>query len=138
MQFTYYADTFLYDPFSSPPIWKQVLTRGYPTYRAQPKLFTDQESGRVFLFGGYVNADFIPDGKHIISKSFNDLWELRLDIEGGHFDDVDLEEEARTAGLGPWKRCFNCGSAGQWKKCGGEWTMWCSSVNITHMMQNAF
>lgn len=119
MRFTYYADTFILDVTSSSPRWKHVLTRGFPTYRAQAKLFVDPESGRTFLFGGYTNTDFVPDGKHIVSKTFHDLWELKLDVEGGHYENVDQEEEARTASLGPWKRCFNCGSAGPWKKCGG-------------------
>ncbi len=118
--FTYYADTFVHDPAANPPTWKHVITRGFPTYRAQAELFCDPETGRTFLFGGYTNSDFVPDGKHIVSKTFNDLWELKLDVEGGHFDEVDVDEESRTATVGPWKRCFNCGSAGPWKKCGGE------------------
>ncbi|KAI0088055.1 hypothetical protein BDY19DRAFT_994473 [Irpex rosettiformis] len=117
--FSYYGDTFIHDPTSNPPLWKHVITRGFPTYRAQTKIFCDPETGRTFLFGGYTNSDFVPDGKHIISRAFNDIWELRLDVEGGHFEEVDLEEEARTATVGPWRRCFNCGSAGPWKKCGG-------------------
>lgn len=123
MGFTYYADTFMLDSASSPPQWKHVLTRGFPTYRAQAKLFVDSKSGRTFLFGGYTNTDFVPDGKHIVSKTFHDLWELKVDVEGGHYEDVDQEEEARTASLGPWKRCFNCGSAGPWKKCGGTFAI---------------
>ena len=119
-RFSYYGDTFIHDPTTNPPLWKHVITRGFPTYRAQAKVFCDPETGRTFLFGGYTNSDFVPDGKHIVSRSFNDLWELRLDVEGGHFEEVDLQEEARTATVGPWRRCFNCGSAGPWKKCGGE------------------
>ena len=46
--------------------------------------------------------------------------ELRLDTPGGHFAEVDLADEARTAHVGPWETCFNCGSTGPWKKCGGE------------------
>lgn len=119
--FTYYADTFIYTPDETGARrWKHVLTRGYPTYRAQAVLFSDPATGRTFLFGGYINSEFVPDGKHIVSRAFNDLWELRLDVPGGHFEGVDLDEEARTASVGPWKRCFNCGSAGPWKKCGGE------------------
>jgi hypothetical protein len=36
------------------------------------------------------------------------------------FVDVDDEEERRIAMAGPWKRCFSCGSAGKWSKCGGK------------------
>lgn len=122
-QFSYYADTFIYDDglsSGSPPAWKQVITRGFPTYRAQAKLFSDPETGKVYLFGGYTNAQFVPQKKDVVMRSFNDLWQLRLDLPGGFFDGVDLEEEARTAKAGPWQRCFNCGSAGPWRKCGGE------------------
>lgn len=52
-------------------------------------------------------------------RSYADLWQLRLDLPGGDFDKVNLEEEARTAKAGPWQRCFTCGTAGPWKKCGG-------------------
>ncbi|KAI0041879.1 hypothetical protein FA95DRAFT_1564929 [Auriscalpium vulgare] len=122
-QFTYYADTFMLDPApanGSPPRWKQVLTRGFPTYRALSHLVSDPESGKVFLFGGYTNSDFVPNRKHPISRSFGDLWQLKLDVPGGFFEGVDIEEEARTAKAGPWKRCFSCGNAGQWKKCAGK------------------
>ena len=56
----------------------------------------------------------------MVSKPFGDLWELRLDVPGGHFDAVNLEEEIRTAKAGPYQRCFACGNAGPWKKCGGS------------------
>ena len=45
--FTYYADTFMLDAVpedGSAPRWRQVITRGWPTYRAQCKLFTDPET----------------------------------------------------------------------------------------------
>ncbi|KAF8581950.1 hypothetical protein K439DRAFT_1618627 [Ramaria rubella] len=115
--YTYYADTFILDP--STLRWKQVLTRGFPTYRAQAQLVSDPTTGKTFLFGGYTNTEFVPSC-HYISRSFSDLWQLKMDVKGGYFEGVDLEEEARTAEAGPWQRCFNCGCAGPWKKCGGE------------------
>ena len=45
--FSYYADTFILDTApedGSAPYWRQVITRGFPTYRAQCKLFTDPET----------------------------------------------------------------------------------------------
>ncbi|KAI0075654.1 hypothetical protein K474DRAFT_1599470 [Panus rudis PR-1116 ss-1] len=137
--FTYFADTFIYIPPqispdstassssssstntvpSKTPKWKQVITRGFPTYRAQADLFTDPATGKTYLFGGYTNSQFVPDSKHEISRSFSDVWQLKLDVPGGHFEGVNLEEESRTAKAGPWQRCFNCGNAGPWKKCGG-------------------
>ncbi|KAI0317374.1 hypothetical protein OF83DRAFT_1163971 [Amylostereum chailletii] len=117
-KFTYFADTFLYDPGTHR--WKQVITKGFPTYRAQAELFVDPKSGKTFLFGGYTNSQFVKDKKHAISRSFADIWQLHLDVPGGFFEEVDLEEEVRTAKAGPWQRCFACGSAGIWKKCGGS------------------
>ena len=120
--FSYYADTFIYDDGStsgSPPVWKHVVTSGFPSYRAQAEMFTDPDTGKIYLFGGYTNAQFVPQRKEAIMRSFNDLWQLRLDIPGGFFEGVDLEEEARTARAGPWQRCYNCGNTGPWKKCGG-------------------
>lgn len=67
-----------------------------------------------------MNTEFVPSRVKNTSRSFADLWELRLDLPGGGFEGVDLEEEARTAKAGPWQRCFSCGSAGPWKKCGGK------------------
>lgn len=117
--FSYYADTFIFDSSAPSPKWKQVLTRGFPTYRAQAQLLSDPSNGKTYLFGGYTNTDLVPSRKNYISRSFADLWQLRIDEPGGFFEEVDLEEEARTAKAGPWKRCFTCGCAGHWKKCGG-------------------
>ncbi|KAF8883072.1 hypothetical protein CPB84DRAFT_1713436 [Gymnopilus junonius] len=124
--FSYYADTFIYDgppPADEVPTqrrgWKQVLTKGFPTYRAQSHLLVDPQSGKTYLFGGFTNNDYVPERKTGITRSFGDLWELRIDLPGGHFEGVDVEDEARTAQLGPWQRCFTCGSAGPWRKCGG-------------------
>ncbi|KAJ7131069.1 hypothetical protein C8R44DRAFT_55384 [Mycena epipterygia] len=127
--YSYYADTFIADMGSGargasrvPIAWKQVLTRGFPTYRAQATLITDAKSGKIFLFGGYKNTTYVKSknkaGNNSV-RSFMDLWQLRLDMPGGFFEGVDLEEEARTAQAGPWQRCFTCSSTGPWKRCGG-------------------
>ncbi|KAF7371251.1 hypothetical protein MSAN_00760900 [Mycena sanguinolenta] len=132
--YSYFADTFIYDMTPSPPTsadsaseptlsapkWKQVLTPGFPTYRCQAHLQCDPATGRTYMFGGWTNCQFIPTRSKLMSRSFGDLWELRLDMDGGHFEEVDFEEEARVAKAGPWQRCFACASAGPWKKCGGS------------------
>ncbi|KAJ7131226.1 hypothetical protein C8R44DRAFT_613194 [Mycena epipterygia] len=116
--YSYYGDTFMYgtDTNTGAPAWKHVLKRGFPMYRAQAQLAADPATGRTFLFGGYVNAEYVPSRSENESRCFGDLWELRLNIPGGHFADVDVEDEARTARVGPWQRCFACGSVGPWKK----------------------
>lgn len=101
------------------PKWKQILTRGFPTYRCQAQLTSDPDTGKTYLFGGFTNHDFVPGRKDYNTKSFGDVWQLRIDEPGGCFEGVDLEEETRTAKAGPWQRCFSCGDAGPWKKCGG-------------------
>ncbi|KAJ7868710.1 hypothetical protein B0H13DRAFT_2351282 [Mycena leptocephala] len=92
---SYFADTFIYDmelpiapkifePTRSAPKWKQVLTPGFPTYRCQAHPACDPDTGRTLL-----------------ARTFGDLWELRLDVPGGHFDEVDVEEIAsRRLGRG--------------------------------------
>ncbi|KAJ2925773.1 hypothetical protein H1R20_g11317, partial [Candolleomyces eurysporus] len=127
--YSFFADTFITkidrDPSDSTVSlrWKQVLSRGFPTYRASAKLVVDDTTGKMYLFSGYVNTQYIPqdkgDGQ---SRSFGDLWELRVDIPGSGWDqaDIDLEDEARTAALGPWQKCYACGAFGNWKKCGGS------------------
>ncbi|TFY55717.1 hypothetical protein EVJ58_g8073 [Rhodofomes roseus] len=117
--FTYYADTFVLDHSSPSPRWRHVVHQGFPTYRAQSTLLTDPDTGRVYLFGGYTNTDQVPSGKHGHTRSFCDLWQLRLDVPGGHFEEVNVADEERNARLGPWQRCFNCGNTGMWRKCGG-------------------
>ncbi|RDB16271.1 hypothetical protein Hypma_003064 [Hypsizygus marmoreus] len=126
--FSYYADTFIYDSSASVSSsssndrtapWRQVLTHGFPTYRAQAQLIVDPDTGKTYLYGGFANNDYVPSRKTSISRSFGDLWQLRINIPGGCFEGVNLEEETRTAQAGPWQRCFTCGSAGPWKKCGG-------------------
>ncbi|KAJ6517449.1 hypothetical protein C8R47DRAFT_1000441 [Mycena vitilis] len=125
--YSYYADTFTASTHVNgfPDRWHQVLTRGFPTYRAMASLVTDTKTGKTFLFGGYKNTTYVPttsknkEESRSESRSFMDLWQLRLDVPGGFFEEVDLEEEARTARAGPWQRCFACGSTGPWKRCGG-------------------
>ncbi|KAJ7438944.1 hypothetical protein B0H11DRAFT_2293635 [Mycena galericulata] len=129
--YSYFADTFIYDmapgvaantsePTLSAPKWKQVLTPGFPTYRCQAHLACDPATGRTYMFGGWTNNQFIPTRTKLFSRSFGDLWELRVDAPGGYFHEVDVEEEARVAKAGPWQRCFSCATAGPWKKCGGS------------------
>lgn len=121
--FNYFSDTFVLD-HSAPggaPRWKQVITGNFPTYRAQSQLMTDPATGRMYLFGGYTNTDWVPAGKHDLTRSFGDVWQLRVDVPGGLFEDVDWEDERRAAQLGPWMACYVCGSVGVWKKCGGAW-----------------
>lgn len=118
--FTYYADTYILDHSTPKSVWKHVLTQGFPTYRAQSSLLTDPDTGRMYLFGGYTNTDLVPSGNHARTRSFGDLWELRIDVPGGHFEEVDLDDEERNARMGPWQKCFTCGNVGPWKKCGGE------------------
>jgi len=138
--FSYFADTFIYDGVpskmdtstsasASPPLlhrkWKQVLTTSFPTYRAQSQLLVDPLSGRTFLFGGFTNNDYVPTRKEAISRSFGDVWELLVDVPNGGFMSadgvrVDVEAEKRTARIGPWQRCFACGSAADGRKCGGS------------------
>ncbi|KAJ7114948.1 hypothetical protein C8R44DRAFT_710014 [Mycena epipterygia] len=129
--YSYFADTFIYDmapsavdvraePTLGAPKWKQVLTPGFPTYRCQAHLACDPATGNTYMFGGWTNSQFIPTRTKLFSRSFGDLWQLRVDLPGGKFDEVNVEEEARVAKAGPWQRCFACAGAGPWKKCGGS------------------
>ncbi|KAJ7725797.1 hypothetical protein B0H16DRAFT_1895004 [Mycena metata] len=129
--YSYFADTFLYsmtpapDTASPPRLsrkWQQVRTAGFPTYRCQAQLAVDAATGRTYMFGGWTNNQYIPTRTKLMSRSFGDVWELRVDLPGGHFEDAaaDVEEEARVARAGPWQRCFSCAAAGPWKRCGGS------------------
>jgi hypothetical protein len=73
--------------------WKQVLIRGFPTYRAQSQLLSDPATGKTYFFGGYVNTDWVPFGKARSSRTFGDLWQLRLYFPGCDFADVDVDSE---------------------------------------------
>lgn len=48
--FSYFADTFLWDEETK--LWRMVIAKGFPTYRAGGDMVTDQETGRSYLFGG--------------------------------------------------------------------------------------
>ncbi|KIY49786.1 hypothetical protein FISHEDRAFT_40769, partial [Fistulina hepatica ATCC 64428] len=127
--FTYYSDTFIYGHYPverqaelgppTMPKWKQVLTFGFPTYRCQAQLVSDPDTGKTYMWGGFTNSDYVPVRAGLVTRSFSDLWQLRIDEPGGCFEGIDLEEEVRTARAGPWQRCFACGAAGRCKKCGG-------------------
>ncbi|KAJ6616607.1 hypothetical protein B0H10DRAFT_2164590 [Mycena sp. CBHHK59/15] len=121
-KYSYFVDTFMYDMTPSPtlsaPKWKQVLTHGFPTYRCQVQLACDPETGRTYLFGGFTNNQYIPTRTKLFSRSFGDLWELRIDEPRGHFDEANIEEELQSVKAVPSQRCFSCAAAGPWKKCG--------------------
>ncbi|KAG9047731.1 hypothetical protein FS837_001628 [Tulasnella sp. UAMH 9824] len=106
--FTYFGDTFAWNPETKR--WSQVITRGFPTYRAAANLFTDEQTGRTYLFGGYTNTHYTPSSRDAIAQSFNDLWEMCIEVPGSNFKDSDFEVDERFSKLGPWKRCFTCGS----------------------------
>lgn len=73
----------------------------------------------MFLYGGYTSNEYLPFYKQ--ARCFADVWQLKVDVPGGCFEDVDVEEESRSAKAGPWKRCFTCGSTGRyWKRCAGK------------------
>lgn len=122
--YSYYADTFMLDSDDpSKSSFKHVIARGFPSYRALGQLIVDDVTGKTYMWGGYISTTFVPQHKSTNDDgtlNFTDLWQLRVDVEGGGFDNVTYEEEARTAKAGPFERCFNCESAGRWMKCGGE------------------
>ncbi|KAH8823436.1 hypothetical protein DL96DRAFT_1713846 [Flagelloscypha sp. PMI_526] len=126
--FSFFADTFVFgapDP-SNPgvldPRWRHVITRSFPTPRCQSQIIVDPETGRTFVFGGYANLEFVPYGNAVErSRVFGDVWELRTDMPGGFYDEVDEEDEDRNARMGPWRKCYHCGSpSATLKKCGGS------------------
>jgi len=79
-EYAYFADTFIFDP--STFSWKHILTRGFPTYRALSQLITDPKTGKVLLFGGYTDNNFVPS-RNRVTRAFNDIWHLRIDMQGG-------------------------------------------------------
>ncbi|TRM62012.1 hypothetical protein BD626DRAFT_404787 [Schizophyllum amplum] len=117
--FSYFADTFVCD-LSPTPHWRQVLTAGFPTYRAQPTLVADPDTGDLYMFGGFANSDYVPVHGTMWSRTYGDLWKLTIAPPGKTLPGVNMAEEARTARAGPWQRCFTCGAAGNWRKCGGS------------------
>lgn len=90
-------------------------TWGFTTYRSS-LLTANDDTGRMYLFGGSTNTIRAPSGKdaHTL-RSFRDLWELRLDGPGGHWDEVSLSDE-RSAQMGLWQKCFNCRNTGFYKE----------------------
>ncbi|KAG8908975.1 hypothetical protein FRB99_000078 [Tulasnella sp. 403] len=48
--FNYFGDTFVWSPENGK--FAQVITRGFPTYRALGNMFTDEGTGRTYMFGG--------------------------------------------------------------------------------------
>ena len=113
--FHYFSDTFILDHSSPSPLWRHVITRSFPTYRAQGQLVADSATGKMFLFGGYTNTSWVPAGKH----SYGDIWQLVVDVSGGLFEGVDWEDEKWCASMGPWQICYTCKTVGSHKKCGG-------------------
>src|ERR1700761_7142097 len=122
---TYLADTYVYGDFTEPvnsefvtedmtsissrEKWKHVLSHGFPSYRASHALLTNPSNGRMYLYGGYATSEYIPDNKDHSIKNYSDLWQLRLNISGGMFEEVGGKLDEKSSAAGPWKRCFTCG-----------------------------
>lgn len=114
----YFADTFAWCPLKKR--WSQVITKGFPTYRSSAEMFTDPTTGKTYLFGGYMYTGFAPSRKSTQFKIFSDIWELVIDTPGSGFEESDFESaDPRFSKLGPWVRCYHCGSVGRWLTCAG-------------------
>lgn len=83
---------------------------------------------------GYSNAEFCPSKNqqvralthgvqrasrlHWQVRTYNDLWQLKIDMPGGNWKPKDLERDIRMERMGPWSRCFTCGVCDiSWQKC---------------------
>ncbi|KAF9065818.1 hypothetical protein BDP27DRAFT_1384447 [Rhodocollybia butyracea] len=105
--FSFFGDTF------------HVLVRGFPSYRAMSTFANDPDTGKIYLSGGYSNSDFVP-AKNVATRVYHDVWTLKLDLPGGHWNPQDLTRDLRAEKMGPWMRCFTCGNCGiTWQKCSG-------------------
>ena len=70
-----------------------------------------------------MNVEYHMPKKAGTTRSYNDLWQLKLDIPGGLMTEEDREIDFRTETVGPWKRCYYCGDVGvDYKKCAGTCT----------------
>lgn len=70
-----------------------------------------------------IDTSFTPGTRASAAQSFDDLWELCVDIPGGGFTDSDRAAwnayDLRFSQLGPWRQCFTCGSIGRLRECLG-------------------
>ncbi|KAG8962393.1 hypothetical protein FRC00_009686 [Tulasnella sp. 408] len=62
---------------------------------------------------------WLDESRDTAAQTFNDLWELSIEVPGSKFKESDFEVDDRFSKLGPWKRCFTCGSVGRWLTCAG-------------------
>ncbi|KZW03705.1 hypothetical protein EXIGLDRAFT_634947 [Exidia glandulosa HHB12029] len=116
-RYSYFGDTLLFDPTTR--IWKHVLVKGFPSYRALSSLVCDPDDGKVYIFGGYTNCEYVPANRGII-RVYSDLWQLKIDMPGGNWNPKDLERDIRSERNGPWRKCYTCANVGiSWQKCGG-------------------
>ncbi|KAH8103603.1 hypothetical protein BXZ70DRAFT_926571 [Cristinia sonorae] len=115
--FSFFSDTFIQNPETG--IWQHVLTKGFPTYRAQCAFVADPDTGITYLHGGWTNSDYFPS-KAVLNRTFDDLWQLKLDMDGGFMTEDDYHIDPRTVPHGPWFQCFGCRRFEQSpKKCMG-------------------
>ncbi|EJD48555.1 hypothetical protein AURDEDRAFT_60834 [Auricularia subglabra TFB-10046 SS5] len=116
-QYAYFGDAFLFDPVTR--LWQHVLVKGFPSYRAGSSFVCDPDDGKLYMFGGYTNAQYVPANRNAV-RMYCDLWQLKIDLPGGCWNPKDLERDIRLERAGPWMRCFTCGNCGlNWQKCGG-------------------
>lgn len=81
------------------------------------QLNVDPVTGKIYLYGGKITNDYISSRR--VSQTFGDLWQLQLSPPKDHPDEAKMDGEGRSE-LQLVRRCFACGSAGTWKKCGGQ------------------
>ena len=80
---------------------------------------------------GYTSSQYVPSKYSGEYHCFGDIWQLKLDMEGGDLTEEDLQKDVRTESLGPWRRCYSCGNVSMTMMkcagtCGGQY-FFCSS-----------
>ncbi|EJD48563.1 hypothetical protein AURDEDRAFT_150965, partial [Auricularia subglabra TFB-10046 SS5] len=96
--YSYFGDTLLFDPETRK--WQLVLVKGFPSYRAASTLMCDPDDGKIYLFGGYTNSEFCPS-KSLKTRTYSDLWQLKINMPDGHWNPKDLERDIRAERAGP-------------------------------------
>ena len=98
---------------------RQVITHGFPTYRYTAPRVTDDDTGRMYLFEGYVDSDFMPCRPDFVPS----LWRFMGAPARCFVKTLQYRRfggEIRTVKAGPYQRCFACSNAGPWRRCGGS------------------
>jgi hypothetical protein len=78
-------------------------------------------TGKKYLFGGTTRKEFFSARNDAITRSFGDIWQLRVDLPGGYFEEVNQDKSFLGSDVTPVAQLGH-------GRCGGQFAALINNV----------